>query len=99
MGNNDIIRTQKKLADLNKKFADLSIIENKEEEKAHKAAGAIKRTNSASAVNTKMREIERVNNEIARIQKSKSDTMKKINIQTAKIHKYDLSPNLVPSAR
>lgn len=88
MADNDIINAQKELSSLNKKLSDLNTKETKASEKAHKATEVAQKTSSASTFKSKVREAENASKEIAKIQKLKSEALKKISVQTTKLHKY-----------
>lgn len=84
----NISRIQRDLADLQKKIATEQAAEAKLLGKMNQAQNALSKATSASTLNTKIRELERIQNDIAKCNVRKADLNKKVTTKTTDLHRY-----------
>ena len=85
---NNVSRTTKQIADLNKSDAALAKKEADLFAKINRASDSAARTRSASTANMKLKEVERATKDLAGVQKKRADLSKKRADTTKTLHRY-----------
>lgn len=84
----NINRVQKEIADLNKKISDEKKKESQASSKINTIQRSITRSTSASTLNSKLGQINRLNDDIAKYISKQAELSKKLAAKTADLHKY-----------
>ena len=88
---NEVVRHQKGLADLQKKFADESKKEAAKAKDLDRIERSITKSTPASSLRSKQQQITRIMDEISKIQSKKAELSKKIAEQNYKLHKAQVA--------
>lgn len=88
---NEVVRHQKGLADLQKKFADESKKEAAKAKDLDRVERSITKSTPASSLRSKQQQITRIMDEISKIQSKKAELSKKIAEQNYKLHKAQVA--------
>lgn len=88
---NEVVRHQKGLADLQKKFADESKKEAAKAKDLDRIERSITKSTPASSLRSKQQQIIRIMDEISKIQSKKAELSKKIAEQNDKLHKAQVA--------
>lgn len=88
---NEVVRHQKGLADLQKKFADESKKEAAKAKDLDRIERSITKSTPASSLRSKQQQIIRIMDEISKIQNKKAELSKKIAEQNDKLHKAQVA--------
>ncbi|MDD2468951.1 MAG: TIR domain-containing protein [Desulfobulbus sp.] len=86
---NNVSRTTRELATINKKIADETKKESYKTKKINDIIRIISKSTSSTTIQSKQREIDRLNNEIAGIQSKKADLNKQLASKTEQLHRCE----------